>query len=781
MDNQFNQMISLTDILMVLKRRKWWLVLFLTLTLVSAVVYNYKAVPIYSAATKLIFEDTDKVTEFNPLGVAAKGNLIANQIEEMKTKSFARDVTKQIPADQKEIFRSFSTYKPEYNFEEFIVYTIQSNFSFTPIRGTEIITVEFMSEDPELAAFIVNTTSEVLIQRNLVIRRQQYSNVTSFIEERFDIVSARLNQSEEALKDYKENQNITSLEAESQEILVRITNAEVVYNDVQTTKKELQERLNAIETKLAAEQKDLTQNVLKTNSPLAIQLKERLVTLEVTFSNFQVQGYPEDNPKMVDLKNEIAQVKQNLIDETVKINTDENIGSLIDPFSQIAKFLEDKINLEVELQALEAKERNLNKLLSRYDAKLSNLPDKEMKLVRLLRDKEVNNKLYMTLLEERERSKIKEASEITNIRVLEPARVPAGAIRPRKTLNLIAAVFAGLSLGIFVAFVLEYFNDTIKNQEDLEKQLQIPVTAVIPKVKTNLNKILETSKNGDFDLIDDNKSMLFEAYSLLSFALDQKKQTESTIMVTSAIPNEGKSTLASMLAVTSAQRGKRTLLIDTDLRKPSLHTMFSVPREPGISNLTLEFMQRLGRDDSNGDNDSFVEMMSSVQEYQEHIKVMNAQMVRTALLEGIVQTFESNLFFLPAGFIPSNPVRLWSSPVWHEIMPQLKEIAEVIIFDAPPIIGVAETTMMTNYIDHVLFCVSVGGLDTRTLRRCFRSFKDSIKEPDKKILGAVLNKAEMEAIYGSYKYYSYYTKSRQSRRKPEIPKSDFITKESSKS
>ena len=773
MENQFNKSVSIPELMGVVRRKKWVVIACLLSTLVPVLIYNYLAVPVYQSSTKLIFEDTGKMTDFSPMIGVTKSNLIANQIEEMKTKSFAQDVYKQLPEEEKKRFLSLSSYKKEYDPEGFIVGQIKSNLSFVPVRGTEVVVVSFDSEIPHLAEFVTKTAALVLTKRDLSVRRKKYSSITSFIDKQFEIVSKRLKESEDTLKNYKESQNITSLEAESKEILTRITQAEVLYNEVRTSKKELQEKLKAIDTKLTAEKKGLSKNVLKINSPLAIQLKERLVKLEITYSNFQVQGYPEDNPKMVDLKNEIEQVKKSLINETVKINNDKNIGSLVDPFSQIAKFIEDKIASEIELKAIEAKEKNLQAVLANYNKKLGNLPDKEMKLVRLLRDKEVNNKLYMTLLEEREKSRINEASEIGNIRILEPARMPHRPIRPRKVLNLFVGIFSGLFLGVFLVFVLEYMNDEIRTQDDLERELSIPVIAVIPKLKCDLQKLLESSGNGQM-FSDENSSMLFDAYSLLSFALDKREHHSSTIMITSAVPNEGKSTIASMLALTNAQRGKKTLLIDADLRKPSLHSMFGVTREPGITNLTLEFMQKVKTMETyEGNNHD--ETIDFIQEKNSHVKQMNAQMIRTALLEGIFHTFEKNLLFLPCGFIPSNPVRIWSSTIWGKIIPHLKQLADIIIFDAPPIIGVAETTMMTNYIDHVLFCASVGGLDKKTLKRSFQLFRDTITNPDEKIIGAVLNKADMEMIYGSYKYYSYYTKSRKFRHEPEIPKSDFST------
>ena len=295
----------------------------------------------------------------NQPGTPNNVNFIANQIEEMETRAFAEEIFMEVGDEDREKFRYLSSFAPELDFENFSVMTIKNNLSFNPVTGTEIVDISFESESPELTKVVAVTASKVLIKKNLSVKRQQYSSVKKFVEEQFGIVKARLNKAETALKDFKETQNISSLEDESREILRRMTQAEVVYNQVRSDKKKLQEQLVAIRTKIDSERKDLSKNITKINSPLAINLKKRLVALEVTYSNLQVQGFPEDNPKMLDLRNEKEQIKQNLVSEALKLNNDDSMDGLIDPFSQIRKFLEETISLEVEVQALNAKEENL--------------------------------------------------------------------------------------------------------------------------------------------------------------------------------------------------------------------------------------------------------------------------------------------------------------------------------------------------------------------------------------------------------------------------------------
>lgn len=764
---QHNKSITINELINILRVRKWFIIISLLSTLTPVIIYNFKAIPIYRASTKVIFEDTDRDLGYNFLG-GFKQNFIANQIEEMKTKSFAQEVYEALSPQHVKKFLTLSTYRPEYDRSNFIVGQIQSNLSFTPIRGTEVITISFESQKRELAQIVANTTANVLIKRNLEVRRQQYSNVRKFVEEQFEIVKKRLEEAEKALKEFKEKENIASLEDESKEILERITQAEVAYNEVKSQKQELQKRLSVIQEQLAGEQKELSTNVVKTTSPMMQKLKERLVELEIMYTNLQVQGFPENNPKMRDIRKEIKQVKQNLIDETFKIN--QNISSLIDPFSQIKKYLEESISLDVELKALEAKEKNLKSLLDNYSQMLKKLPQKEMQLIRLMRDKEVNNKLYMTLLEEKEKARIQEASELGNIRILEKARLPVSPIKPRRLLNIILAIILGSFLAFTLIFIFEYYNDVIKTQEEVEKELGIPVLTTIPKLKFNFDELLDFSKNGNTFLTKAENSILFDSFSLLSFVLDQKTQNSTTIMLTSSIPNEGKSTVASLLAISCAQRGKKTLLIDGDLRKPTLHNLFGVPREPGLTNMAIEFMQIVKKLNANENNVNGHVLNNHDQEVS--APHFHEKMLNNILNERLTQTIERNLLFLPSGFVPPNPVRVWSTDVWNQIFDRLKQLVDIIIIDCPPI-GVAETTMMPLYIDKILFCVAAGEMERKALKRSFKMFTETIANTKDKITGVVLNKADIVNLYGGYKYYKYYFKKDKFKLAPELPKADF--------
>lgn len=740
--------ISPIDLLISLRRRGWVLVACLVGSLIPILIYNHKAAPIFRASTEVIFEESEKVMASQLRYSSYKGreNFILNQIEEMKTKTFAKEVYDSLPTAIREHL-VFERSRPT---EASRVDEIRGHLNIMPTKGTEIVKIRFEARDPAVAQIVANTAAEVLINRNLEMRRQKYSNVKKFIDQQFTVVKKRLQNAESALKQFKKQNNISSLEAETKEILHRVTQAEILYNQVGSENQELQEKVNILKTKLNQEKKDLAKNIVKTSNPLLEGLRERLVELEVQYSNLLVQGIPHTNPKMLDIQNEIAQIKRNLVNETMKINRDENLGSFLDPFSQIRRYVEELIGLEADLQAQDAKEANLRSLLAGYTAKLRNLPEKEMTLWRLMRDRESNNKMYLTLLEEREKARIKEAAEIGDIRVIEPARLPEEAVRPRWLLNVIIGIFSGLIVGTLLIAGLEYISNDVKTEEEVEAVLGLSVLASIPRLKHDFSFLLHPLTNGDMAKNNRNEAIFGDEYNLLYSALTKQIHGPSTIMVTSCVPHEGKSTMATMLAATTAQRGKRTLLVDGDFRKPTLHSIFCVSKEPGLTNLVVDFMQISKRSEGPGNH----------AQKEDRLNITQNPRLQRSLQETITQTVEKKLLFLPCGFIPANPVRAWSASIWSTIFAQLKCVVDVIIIDAPPIVGIPDPAIISTYADHILFCVESGGVDASTLFRSFRSFKNAIKDSEDKIVGAVLNKVD---LYGKYKYYHYYSKNYGSR------------------
>jgi len=753
------QTLSLAEIRDILKRGKWILLLSLMLALIPIALYNHWATPIYQADAIVAFEDHGKETMpgFELVNSMYQGNFVANCLQEMQTKIFARQVYSELPDSARQLFRLPQPLPEDFEAAQYFVDIIREDLSVELIASTDLVTISYVSENPALAKIVANTVVAVLQKSNLSIRRQEYTNVREFIDEQIEVVKDRLQQAESALRDFKSNEHITSLEDESREVLERITQAEVLHNQIRSDKDARQKRLAATQKKLDEQKNDLASSVTQVTSPLTVKLKEKLVELQVRYSGLQVQNFPENHPKMIELKTEIDQTKQNLIQTTKQILDGEKLKGVIDPLSQLQKSLEESIVLEVELQGLSAQEGNLQKILNNYAGYLKKLPDKELNLVRLMRDKEVNNKIYTSLLDEREQARIREAAEIGNIRLVEPAETPLLPARPRKLLNILIGAFAGIVLGLLLIFVNERAQETPRKEEEIERLLGLPVLALVPEIKRGLSLELNGRRRERALLnYDTAKPIIHDAYSYLWSSLQLSNRRRSLIvMVASAGPSEGKSTLASNLSLIAARHGKKTILIDGDLRKPVLHEIFGVSCAPGLRNLVVEANQTWPSLALSAGTKAVSTMSTAL----ELVPGESFRSFHEAIFPALDCTLQStgteNLRLLTMGDPLLDPDMLWNSAVTEEILAMLRRIADFIVIDTPPVIGIPDASTISRYCDGVILCVAAGQTEKTTLVR-FKKILD--QAANNKLWGVVLNKVEVNSVYGPSKYYKDYVK-----------------------
>lgn len=760
MEKQEPQAISLAEIIEVVRRRKLGLLLCVILALIPILLYNYLATPIYEASAIVAFENYSKesMTGFEFSAALSRGNFVANRIQEMKTKTFAKRVYDELPDSMHRLFRFPDPLPADFNAERHVVNTIRKNMSVQLVKTTDLVTISYASENPALAKTVANAVTMVLQKSNLRARRQEYASVKAFIDEQISIVKERLQQAEDTLRDYKTHQNITSLEDESKEILQRITQAEVLYNQVRTDRDARQERLAVIRKKLEEQKRELASSVTQVNSPLTVKLKERLVELEVRYSNLLVQNYPENHPKLAELKAEINQAKENLIQTTLKLLEGETPKGVIDPLSQLQKYLEESIALDVELQALGAKEANLRQILDNYSDYLKKLPDKELALVRLMRDKEMNTKTYTRLLEEREQARIREAAEIGNIRIMEPAEMPRVAAHPQKLLNIAIGLFCGIVLGLIWIFVAEFSKEIPRTQEEVERILRLPVLTAVPQIKHGLS----LSLNGHIRqrvLLDREGKMPFvrDAFSYLWSSMQfSNRRKPLLVMITSSGPAEGKSAIAANLALTAARHGKNTILIDGDLRKPILHEMFGVAFSPGLINFIAKAGQKWQALALPAETKGLFgnETSTDIEKWAERDRRGIGEEMFPYLDAVLQPTAAENLRLLAMGDPLLAPDVVWSSPVIDEILRMLRRAANFIVIDTPPLIGMPDASIVAHYCDGILLCVEAGRTEKKILLRA----QKILDQGDNRLWGVVLNKVEPDTIYGNYKYYKYYMK-----------------------
>ncbi len=750
MSMTMNEQIDFSRYLQTLKRKKWLVIGCLVIVVIPVMILNQVLAPIYRASTKIIFEEHRGVADPNdPYRIISNKSFIKNQIEEIKSLSVAETVVQRLPVEVIDSFPLPKNPKPNFSKEEYVAERIQKGIDAKAVPYSEVIEIHVEAYTPESVALIANTLVDVLQQRNLQAKIKETSNVRSIVEAQLETFKKQLDEAELALKMFREQNEVTSLDKEGEEIYRRITEAENIYNKTTANLDAARKRLSFIKEKLEKERETLGPALTETSSPWAQKLKQQLVDLEVQYTTLKLQDYAEDHPKLVKLREQIAEAKKNLKEESTKIASSEGVA---DPISQIQKFMSESIDIEIEIQTYQAQQMALKRVIDAYQQRLQQLPHKELKLAQLMREKEVNEKIYKMLLEKKEETKITEAEKVGNIRVIDPAKVPDKPARPHKLLNLVLAVVFGFMLGCGLALSIEYFDRRVKAVDEIERITALNLLATIPVISfdrgwfgldifKSRNGKSNSRYQGQLIAISRSLSPEAEAFRTLRTRLLNTSMTHpKTVLITSPNPNEGKSLITANLGIVISQLGMKTLLIEADLRKPMLHLLFNKRRAPGLIDCLDELM-RLPNAPSTA---------LSSQELNSGTELDRDAMV-SIVKNRIVDTDVSNLGLLTSGTPSSNPSELLASPAMKLALELLKTQYEIILIDTPPVNVVSDAGVLNELIDAALLVVRAGYNDAHEIKRA----KESLEKDQGKILGLVVNFANRWEKYYRYDYYYY--------------------------
>jgi len=756
-DEQFD----LTKPLHIISKRKWLIFSCLFGVITSVILLNHISTPIYKSDTTFVFEEQrGPAASINPFKISLTKSFITNQIEEIKSRSLSEEVLAELPQGVINTFPLPKDPKPNFNKHSYLARQIQERISASSVTNSEVIKIEVEAFSPIAAKVIANTIAEVLKRRNLDFRREETSNVRVIIDDQLVTFKRQLDDAEIALKQFKEESKVTIIDKEAEEIFKRITEAEVIYNQAKANLDAANKRLAFIQDKLAEERKDLVPTVTKITSPWAQKLKEKLVELEIQYTTLIVQDYPENHPKMIKLKEQINETKNNLKHESLKIAAGENI---VDPISQIEKYMVESIALEIEIQTYQAQEKALKEVIDNYRRNLNTLPDKELRLAQLLRDKQVNETIFTMLLQKREEAKIAEAERVGNIRIIDPAKIPDRPVKPRKALNLILGFLLGSIMGVGMVFFLEYLDNSVKTSEEAEELTELSVLGTIPKIRTSIKNetIKELKRKGDRQasemisrLVTEHnpKSPESEAFRTLRTNL-QFSGIDSpikTILLTSSNPSEGKSLIAANLSITTAQMGLRTLLIDADLRKPIQHLLFQKPRRPGLIDVVTS--NKLMKDaashvQSNVKLEKAIELLTERPQSSEQ----SNELLQLSLNNSIQTTNVDTLDLLSCGTIPPNPSEILASKAMKKVLIYLKTQYDAIFIDSPPINVVTDAGIIGSIADGSVLIIKAGSSTKRDTQRA----KGLLQKAQSKIIGLVINYIDSQDGYSNYYYYYF--------------------------
>jgi len=334
----------------------------------------------------------------------------------------------------------------------------------------------------------------------------------------------------------------------------------------------------------------------------------------------------------------------------------------------------------------------------------------------LEREVETNNYIHQSLMERSKEIDAKVGTDLGNIQVVDYAVLPLSPYNPNIQVNLLLAVVVGLMGGVTLAFFLEYLDNTVKSVDEISERFVIPVVGVLPLAT------IEEAKDLDTLVLSKPRAAFSEAIRTtrvsiqLSSAVDKPPKL---ILVTSTSPSEGKSTIATNLALAFVSSNEKVLLIDADLRRPRLHRIFNTN----------------GRTETRHKRKGLSQLLSGI----------------CKLGQAIQETDFPSLHFMPAGPMPPNPAELLASNQMRNLLGELDKLYDRIIIDSPPASGFADVLVLGNFVDGVVLVSNLG----QTHREALRIFRRSLVNVGGHLLGAIINKLDLGAHYGGY-YYRYY-------------------------
>ncbi|WP_374555907.1 GumC family protein [Thermomonas sp.] len=557
---------------------------------------------------------------------------------------------------------------------------ISAGLSVEPIRNSRLVRINFDSPSPQFSARAANAVAEGYIASGLERRFGASSYAKTYLEEQLKLTRAKLEDSERKLVQFAQQENLVNTGEQGQSLAAQnLTQLNAALATAQD------QRIRAEARWQQASGGAMPADMIGNSNIRPLQQQKGQLQAQY---QLKLQTFKPDYPEMLQLKNQIDELDRQIARETAGV----------------------RASVKAEYDAAARQERMLMGQIAALRTQALDVDGRSIQYNILKREVDTNRQLYDGLLQRYKEVGVAGDVRANNISIIDRAEVPGGRFKPSLFLNLAIGLLLGGVLGVLLAFLLEFLDDTLKTPEDIEHKLKLPVLGVIPKLGPK-DSVVAAAANP--------QSSFSEAYrsvrTALQFATDHG--VPRTLLVTSSGPGEGKSTTALALARNLTQLGKRVLLVDADLRNPSLHKTLGMKVDVGLSNLLAGACSFTAAVQPSGD-------------------------------EG--------LQVILAGPLPPNPAELLSGSKLVSLLTIGTERYDHVIIDGPPVLGLADAPILSNAIDGTLLVVNSG----KTKISAAQSALKRLLTARARIVGCLLTKYDARtAGYGygyGYRYESYY-------------------------
>jgi len=698
----------------IILRKHQWLVLTFMLTVVTVVtIASFKMKPVYEAAARvevdreaqnmLPFQDPNSYGEYVDME-----NYIETQSKILQSETLALQTIKALDLGRYPEFGGAAnslawTHGAGASRRPAILGAFLGRLMVKRVPNSRLVEVQFEAEDPQLAAQVVNTHLQSYIEQNFRSKYDATTQASNWLSAELEELRIKVEKSEDARIAYERQNQIWQIDEKQDITTAKLADLSKAVTEAQTlmAEKEALYRMAAsgnVDALPAARENAVIQDLLK-----------RKTELDISYSEATHQ-YGPNYPKVQRIAAQQKELEEDLANarKTVIESVQQEFGTA---------------HQRVQL---------LQEALDKQKAEANDLAEKLVQYHILQHDAQSNKALYDGLLQKLKEAGITAGLRSSNIRVVDPALAPTSPSRPQKARNILLAILVGLVGGVGLALFREYLDNTVKSPDDIETLTGLPSLAVVPSLP-GLNghhrRLSRFSREAHpqvaagprVELLSyiQPKSQISEAFRALrtSLLLSQAEHPPQVILVTSALPREGKTTAAVNLAVTLAQLGDRTLLMDSDLRKPGIRRALNLTmgKEGGLS--------------------SYLAGVSTLDEVI------------------ITHPAITNLDALTTGPVPPSPADLLSSHRMGEAITELRRRYKFIVIDSPPIMAATDAVILSSLTDGVLLVVRSG----ETPKEAFTRTRDLLAAVKSRLLGVVLNAVDSSApdYYYSYRYYPY--------------------------
>lgn len=446
----------------IVKKRGIVAIVFIV-TVLAVTVYSLLATPIYEAFTTVIVRESGLSMQSmfleGVMGGTGTANTAQNYMQIMKSRTILEQVSNILGS------------------EDLTPRALEKAITVQPIQGSDVLKISMESPEPELAQRTVNTLADVFINWNTLYQRDDRRTARLFIEVQLEGAAENLRLAEEELKAYKERERVFSLADETVAKIAQVSQLEANLTETQIAIQEVQERIGQVRASLEREDETLISSTTIAQNTFVTEYRIRLSDLEIRLSSAR-EKYTDRHPTIISLLAEIEDVKAKLAEEVQRVIGTETMS--VNPVHR--QLYGNLIDLEVETMGLHARETALLTLIAEQEKELDLLPTRELELARLMRNAKVMEELYLLLRTRYEEARISEVMQTADVQVIDDAILPENPVKPRVKLNIAIGIVLGLFLGVGLAFLLEFMDNTINDQDDVERWLGLPVLAQIPEL-----------------------------------------------------------------------------------------------------------------------------------------------------------------------------------------------------------------------------------------------------------------------------------------------------------